>query len=71
MKTYSGCHLEKGESVLPPEFHSRLNDLFNQIEREFEALYLDNLTCKSIFQFHDTILYCLESNHPVTNITII
>jgi hypothetical protein len=45
--------LEKGESVLPPEFHSRLNDLFNQIEREFEALYLDNLACKFFSEFID------------------
>jgi hypothetical protein len=37
---------EKGDSVLPQAFQSRLNDLFNQIEKEFEALYLENLTCK-------------------------
>ncbi|ODM93041.1 WD repeat-containing protein 37 [Orchesella cincta] len=35
--------LKKGESVLPIVFQSRLNDLFTQIEKEFEALYVENL----------------------------
>ncbi|XP_057369866.1 WD repeat-containing protein 37-like isoform X1 [Daphnia carinata] len=30
-------------SILPPAFRSRLYGLFNQIEREFEALYSENL----------------------------
>lgn len=33
-------------SILPPAFRSRLYGLFNQIEREFEALYSENLLCK-------------------------
>jgi hypothetical protein len=35
-------------SILPPAFRSRLYGLFNQIEREFEALYSENLLCKYI-----------------------
>lgn len=35
--------VEKGESVLPIGFQSRLHDLFSQIEKEFEALYVENL----------------------------
>ena len=35
-------------SILPPAFGSRLYDIFNQIEREFEALYYENLLCKYI-----------------------
>ncbi|CAG7726096.1 unnamed protein product [Allacma fusca] len=35
--------LKKGESVLPSGFQSRLHDLFSQIEKEFEALYLENV----------------------------
>ena len=33
-------------SILPTAFRSRLYGLFNQIEREFEALYSENLLCK-------------------------
>ncbi|XP_046996838.1 WD repeat-containing protein 37 isoform X1 [Schistocerca americana] len=31
------------EVPVPPTFRSRLHDLFNQIEKEFEALYTENL----------------------------
>ena len=31
------------DALLPPHLRSRLYDLFGQIEREFEALYADNL----------------------------
>ena len=30
-------------------FRARLHDLFTQIEKEFEGLYLDNLNCKYIY----------------------
>lgn len=33
-----------GESSLPPAFKTRLRELFYQIEKEFEALYLENIT---------------------------
>ena len=33
-------------SVLPHEFRVRLHSLFHQIEREFEALYAENLQCE-------------------------
>ena len=35
-------------SILPPAFQTRLYGLFNQIEQEFEALYSENLQCKTI-----------------------
>lgn len=36
-----------GDSALPPAFRNRLYELFNQIEREFEALYSENLQCNA------------------------
>ena len=39
----------EGVSVLPPAFRNRLYGLFNQIEREFEALYSQNLLRKPLF----------------------
>jgi hypothetical protein len=44
MKSLINFCIEKGESVLPIAFQSRLNDIFSQIEKEFEALYLENIT---------------------------
>lgn len=40
--------MEAGDSVsvLPSAFRNRLYGLFNQIEREFEALYSENLIRK-------------------------
>lgn len=37
----------EGVSVLPTAFRNRLYGLFNQIEREFEALYSENLIRES------------------------
>lgn len=35
------------DSKLPLSVRSNLLDLFSQIEREFENLYIENLECKS------------------------
>lgn len=34
------------DSKLPLSLRSNLMDLFSQIEREFENLYIENLECK-------------------------
>lgn len=42
------------ESSLPPTLKTRLQDLFFQIEKEFEALYLENITLQEkIEKLHD------------------
>lgn len=37
---------EGTESALPPAARERLWNLFEQIEREVENVYIENLTCK-------------------------
>lgn len=39
---------EGTETVLPPAARERLWHLFEQIERDFENVYIENLTCKYI-----------------------
>lgn len=36
----------EGDSALPAFLKSRLHDLFLQIEKEFESVYAENITCK-------------------------
>ena len=43
-------------SVLPTAFRNRLYGLFNQIEREFEALYSENLIRKMTNSNYSTFL---------------
>lgn len=38
-------HFE-GDTVIPVLLRNRLHDLFMQIEKEFEILYAENLSCK-------------------------
>lgn len=45
-----------GESILPPAFKIRLQELFYQIEKEFEALYLENVTLQEkIERLHEKL----------------
>ncbi len=45
-----------GESALPQAFKCRLRELFVQIEKEFEALYVENLSLQEkIERLHDKI----------------
>lgn len=44
MLNFHGRELEE-QNLLPQAFRARLHGLFNQIEREFEALYSENLLC--------------------------
>lgn len=45
-----------GESVLPPAFKVRLQELFYQIEKEFETLYLENVTLQEkIERLHEKL----------------
>jgi hypothetical protein len=37
---------EAVESALPPAARARLWSLFEQIEREFEGVYIENLACE-------------------------
>lgn len=37
---------EAVESALPPATRARLWNLFEQIEREFEGVYIENLACE-------------------------
>lgn len=42
------------ETVLPPAFKTRLQELFYQIEKEFEALYLENISLQEkLERLHD------------------
>lgn len=34
------------DSAIPPAVHSRLFDLFQQIQKEFEMVYTENIGCK-------------------------
>lgn len=34
------------DSGIPPAAHSRLFDLFQQIQKEFEMVYMENIRCK-------------------------
>lgn len=36
----------EGETVIPVLLRNRLHDLFMQIEKEFENLYAENLSCE-------------------------
>lgn len=40
------CFLSVQDSKLPLALRSNLLDLFGQIEREFENLYIENLECE-------------------------
>lgn len=40
---------EGTDTALPPAARDRLWNLFEQIEREFENVYIENLTCKYVF----------------------
>jgi len=45
------------QNLLPQAFRVRLHGLFNQIEREFEALYSDNLMCKLKLYHVQTLIF--------------
>ncbi|XP_076331335.1 WD repeat-containing protein 37-like isoform X2 [Tachypleus tridentatus] len=57
---------DDSDTVLPITFRGRLYDLFGQIEKEFEALYTENLTLKDKI---DTLNEQLERevNNPTTD----
>ena len=38
-------------------FRLRLNNLFSQIEKEFEGVYAENLACK-LFSYHKILIFC-------------
>ncbi|XP_074653054.1 WD repeat-containing protein 37-like [Tubulanus polymorphus] len=40
----TSVHIDSEQSLIPAHFRCRLDDLFGQIEREFENLYAENLT---------------------------
>lgn len=43
---YVSFRSELEDSPIPPTLRCRLYDLFQQIEKEFEMLYTENLGCK-------------------------
>lgn len=51
---YAAFRTDLDDSVLPPALRCRLFDLFQQIEKEFEALYTENLGCMDLISL---ILY--------------
>lgn len=68
---YAAFRTDPDESVLPPTLRCRLFELFQQIEKEFEVLYTENLGCmninffiyiyyKYIIKYY--IMYILNSN---------
>lgn len=50
---------ELEDSPIPPALRCRLYDLFQQIEKEFEMLYTENLGCKYFSLFICFIVYSL------------
>lgn len=49
---YAAFRTDPDESVLPPTLRCRLFELFQQIEKEFEVLYTENLGCMNINFFY-------------------
>lgn len=45
---YVSFRSELEDSPIPPALRCRLYDLFQQIEKEFEMLYTENLGCKCL-----------------------
>lgn len=46
------------DSKLPSSVRSTLLELFGQIEREFENLYIENLECEYLSYFHVLLSLC-------------
>jgi len=46
---YVSFRSELEDSPIPPTLRCRLYDLFQQIEKEFEMLYSENIGCKHSF----------------------
>lgn len=46
---YAAFRIDSDDSTLPPAVRCRLLDLFQQIEKEFEILYSENLACMNLF----------------------
>lgn len=46
---YVSFRSELEDSPIPPTLRCRLYDLFQQIEKEFEMLYTENLGCKYFY----------------------
>lgn len=44
------CFLCVQDSKLPLSLRNNLMELFNQIEREFENLYIENIECKYLLK---------------------
>lgn len=53
------------DSKLPLSLRSNLLDLFSQIEREFENLYIENLECKSSQRFSSALYQNTQQAEPV------
>lgn len=43
---YASFRPDQDESAIPPSLRSRLMDLFQQIEKEFEIVCAENIGCK-------------------------
>lgn len=56
---YAAFRTDQDDSVLPPALRCRLFELFQQIEKEFEILYTENLGCTN----HFMILYYTIINY--------
>ena len=48
---YAAFRTDPDDNILPPALRCRLFELFQQIEKEFEILYTENLGCMKILIF--------------------
>lgn len=59
-ENYLGIRGEvEGEFIQPP-FKTRLRELFRQIEKEFDILYAENLSCKFL-KFYCNIIILIRN----------
>lgn len=47
-ENYLGFRPDVDNDFVSPPFKSRLRELFGQIEKEFDLLYAENISCKNL-----------------------
>ena len=53
---YVSLRSDIDDSAIPPTVHSRLLDLFQQIQKEFEMVCMENIGCKKYYLISSSIV---------------